>query len=211
MNRITATVVAASLLIGATLGAAPAVAQADGTAFDDVIDTGEENGLDVAKAGYVFLSSSWERGKFWVAENSPLGTVEQTADQEIATVANYYNAHNATLEAYVNNRTTLEQNHTIKLSLHIADTTATRYLEADVASGNVTSSRIVTSTDRTVTDRADLCGLAAEQAAEELEAFHDDYAAPGEDVDLEYLAKLRGKYGSDVDTTLVQSGGECPS
>lgn len=211
MQRITAIAIAlaACLLIG-SLAATPTVAQSNGTAFDDVIDVGEESALELGKATITLISSGWDRAKYAAASASPFGGIEQTADQEIETLASTYNANNATLEAYVNNRTTLEQDRTIKLSLHIEETSATRYLEANVTDGNVTESSIVTSTERTVTDEVAVCGYAATQSTEELEHFTEEYATPNEDVDLEYLAELRGSYAKDVDATLLQTSGTCP-
>lgn len=197
---------------GVTGVATPASAQTSEGVLDDVFSSGDAS--ETAEATLRALWAAQDRVLFdlqgllpsAITDRFPgLAPDRQTASDELASVASYYNSHNATLESWLNSRADVIENRTVKLVLYLRGETATRYLEVNASGGNVTRSAIVTSTDRELTDTVELCGYAADQALEELERFNNEYAEPGEDVDREYLAGLAGKYGGDVETTLMSS------
>jgi len=137
------------------------------------------------------------------------GDSNATAAAENATAV--YNAHNASFETWVNNRTNASTSQdVVEISWHVEGEAATRYLAATVENGTYTDSAMVASTNRSTDETVSLCGLAARRSATELEQFHDRFAGPGENTTSDYLAKLGGRYGADVSSSILSSGsGTC--
>lgn len=226
MNRsqLLAVVLAgAAILTGVTFAAAPATAAGDGDSvlsgvFSDDSDNEDESllgaGYDASMAG---LSGGWDRAKYAASQYVPafvsdtfpsLSPDEKTAAGQADALETYYESNNETLETYVNERENFTDDHTVVVTLHLNGETATRYLLANASNGNV-STTVVSTTDRTPDENLKLCGFAAASAHEELQHFTEEYARPNEDVDTSYLARLKGRYSDDVQTSLYPSGGDC--
>jgi len=206
----------AALVTGVTFATGAVAADGHDSALGDVLDgpDANESTLGWASDG---LSATWagaqgaqDRAGWWISNQVPaLETETSTATEEARSVTTYYNGHNATLEEYASDRTNWTSNQTLEITWHLEDSTATRYLLANVSDGNVTSSRMVANTSRSADHTLKLCRYGAEQSQEELKYFVQEYAEDGEDVDAAYKARLKGKYNDDVETTLFPSGGEC--
>lgn len=209
---------------GVTFAASqPAAADQHTTVLGEVLDGPDDNesttewtvdGLSVAWAA---AGGAQDRAVWAISQNAPdfvaerFGAQDQLASAEAESVTTYWNEHNQTLMTWSNDRGTFSENRTIEMTWHLNGETATRYVLVNVSDGNVTRAHMVESTSRSVTDSTDLCRFAAEQSQEELQTFVTDYAEPNKDVDTAYLARLKGKYGDDVSTTLYPSSGDCGS
>ncbi|WP_255149779.1 hypothetical protein [Halorarius halobius] len=199
---------------------APAAAQTD--TEDRILegvfgDDGETSVSDYARAGWALASGAADRARHWTSKRVPsflaesvpaLAPEETSAVEEASAVTTYYNSHNETLEAYVNERGNFTGNHTVKVTWKLDGEEETRYVLANESGGDV-STRMVESTNRTADETVTVCGFAAESSYEELQHFVEEYAEPNEDLDASYLARLKGRYGDDVDTSLYPSSGEC--
>lgn len=228
MNRSQVICVALAVALsvtGVTFAAAPALADhnTDEPILDGVFsdsseeDQEESSGLEKISSGWDSISAGLEgaraRAGYWIGEKAGgvvpfLEAEETTAGDQARALTTYYGNHNGTLEAYVNSRENFSQNHTVQVTIHLNDETATRYLLANESGGNVTT-RVVKSTDRTPNESLEICGFAAASAYEELKHFTQNYAEPNKDVDTAYKARMKGRYGDDVETSLYPSGGEC--
>lgn len=219
MQSGTKSVALAALLVvatvtGVTFATAPAAAQSDETVLSGVFDgDSSEQARALGSAVWSGIGASMDRA-LWATRNSWVGTSvfgENTisASEEADGVASYYNANNATLESWINSRKNVSENHTVEVTLHIGDSSATRYVVANASNGNITRSEMVSSTNRTAAHSVDLCGFAAEQATEELRYFSENYASEEKDVDGAYLGRMKGRYSEDVETTLYNSSGSC--
>jgi hypothetical protein len=214
----TGAVVALAVLVvtGVTFGAAPAAAQSDDPALGDVFSGDDMTRTEQAKAIWSGISASADRAGYWLTQNAPgpvrnlAGSTAPDPTAKADAVTGYYNSNNASIERWTSSRTNVSDNRTIEVAWHIGDETATRYVLVNASNGSISSSRMVASTNRTVGETVDLCGYAVEKSPSELERFVTDYAEPGEDVDASYLGRMKGAYGDDVETTLINSGGDCP-
>lgn len=203
-----AVMVLAGTVTGVTISAPTVAADGGDTLLGDVFegDTSDKIG-DGFSAVWAGLGGARERAG-WRVSNW-FGGDPSTASEEANGLASYYNANNATLEAWANSRKNWTSNHTVKITLHLDDETATRYLVATAEGGNITSSSMVKTTNRTADHSIDLCGYAADQANEELRTFTEEYASKDKDVDADLLGRMRGAYAQDVETTLYDSSGSC--
>jgi len=216
--------IVAAIVTGVTFATAPAAAQSDTSPLDGILGDDDEAGpLESAssygKSLWSAASGLQDRAGWWIANNAIpdvaannvawLDNDGPTASEEAASVTSYYNSHNATLEAYANDRGNWSSNETVEIVIHLDGTSETRFLLANASDGNLTSSRMVDSTERTPTHDLEVCGYAAEQAQEELERFTTTYAETGDAVTKSYLAKRSTKYGNDVETSIFPSSGSC--
>lgn len=221
MNRHTIAVAAVLVLTvtGVTFAPAPAAAQSSDDGFLDgvyeVVEDEDGDGIkaDDAVARWVEASTAGlERVSWSISKATGIGgsDTEPTAARHSAEVQSSFNSYNVSIQQWVNNRTTATEEHDVmELRLSIDGTTATRYVVANVSGGNYTQLRMVNKTNRTVDDTTVVCGFAAERAPEEQTRFIEDYVQTGEDPSQSYLAKMSGKYGPDVESTLLPTRGEC--
>lgn len=120
-----------------------------------------------------------------------------------------FNQNASTLFAYANDRLSTSRSKAdldvIRVEWHKDDETAKRWIVATVDSENTFVDATMTDTrpDREQDHFVELEALAADQSANELEHFIDEYANPGEPIDPTYEGRLAGKYGADVDTSLI--------
>lgn len=221
MNRhltIRALVALAVLVTGVTFAAvAPVAAQEEGSVLEGVFSDEESTTRQAAEAGWSAAKAFGDRVSYALSQQVPdsvkesipaLDREETSSAEQASAVTTYYNGHNETLEAYVNSRSNISQDHVVKVTWKLDGETATRYILANSSNDNV-STEMVESTDRTVDETVTVCGYAAASSYEEIKTFHDEYAEPDKDVDAEYLGRLRGRYGKDVDSSLYVTSGEC--
>jgi len=135
---------------------------------------------------------------------------EISAEAAAANVSEYYNDHNASIEAWVNDRTNASTDHdVVEITWYVDGEEATRYLVATVENDSYVNSNMVTDTNRTVDETVGLCGLAARDSRDELESLHETFIGPGENVSRDRLANLATTYGPDVRTSLLESADGC--
>ena len=220
-NRLASAIVFAVLLVtGVTFAAAPTVADAGGldAPLSDVLGGEDASTLETATAGlsagwnglFGAKDRAWHSSSEWLEDNlGLLADDDPTAESRARAVQTYWNTHNASFERYGNQRGNWSQSQTVKIMWNINGKTATRYLLANASNGNVTSTRIVSSTTRTADHDLALCGYAAEQSYAELQSFHEEFVEPNKSVTAAYLGKLNGRYSGDVETSLIDSSGSC--
>jgi hypothetical protein len=207
---------------GVTVAASTAAAgQQSESALEGVLDgpaenestaawtmTGVRTTLSFAEGQRLRLQSGLTSLPAPALEALGLESDEPTASEKASAVASVWAEHNETLESYASSRQNWTDDRTVEITWIVDDETATQYLLANATDGSV-STRMVNETSRTPTDDVVLCGDAAENSPDELETFVSKFAQPNEDVTKPYLAKLRGRYGGDVETSLLPSSGSC--
>lgn len=84
---------------------------------------------------------------------------------------------------------------------------ATMYVvwEYNETAGEYISAEAVSETDRDVDYEIRLEAMAAENAAEEIEYFANEFAEPNENVTSAYISEMATKYASDVDEPFTES------
>lgn len=209
-------VLAVLLVTGVTLAPAAAaqssgdglLTEAFGIQDEDADGFTADDGL---AAGWSAFQGGLERLPWWVSSKTGLVEPQQPAAAEAVDATRVYNANNQTLLSYVNNRSSLsDQTYVEHVTWHIQGERASRYAVTNISNGSIQSTTMVSDTSKTVDGESHLCGFAAEQSAEELEWFIDNYASQDKDVPQKELARLKGKYGEDVSTSVFPSSGECP-
>ena len=195
-TRIITTTAVAALLVASLAGAAvaPAAATHNGDENGTVGDalTPSDNGI---LAGIIGTASGFtDRAKYAV-----FGADDSATENRDAAVSTF-NQYNDTLLAYANNRS-IHEGSVVQVDCTIDDETATSYIVADYndSSEEYTSAEAVTSTDRSVDHTVTLEGAACDNAAEEIEYFHDEFASEDKDVTKRYMAEMAGKYAGSVD------------
>lgn len=207
--------VAASVTGVTALAASPVAAADDDTLLGGVLEGPDDDesrtewALGGASVAWSAAKGAQERSSWWFGGLNPFADEPPGAAEEAKALTTYYNGNNATLEAYANERTNWTADHTVEITILVEDSEATRYLVANASNGNLTDTTMVKTTSRTPDETLTACGYAAEQSQEELEYFIQEYAEPNKDVDTKYLARIKGKYNKDVETSLYPSGGDC--
>lgn len=207
-----------AMVTGVTI--APGAVAADSTEEEgflssvyDVVEDENGNGIkaDDAAARYIEESLAGFSRVSWSIKRT-YSDPESTAAEEAAAVQSTFDAHNSSIQTWVNARTDASTEHdTTKVQISIDGETATRYITANVSGGNYTALQMSESIpeSRSVDDTTHVCGYAAENANSELEAFVEAYVETGEDPSQEHLAKMKGKYEPDTESTLLPTDGEC--
>lgn len=195
-TRTTISIVLACLLTLAmtTAFAAPAAAEHDGGESGGVSDmlTPSDDGILATVFGSV--AGLTDRALYKI--NGPDDTATENRDQAVQT----FNQYNDSFVAYANNRS-IHEDDVVQVDCVIEGETATAYIVADYndSLGKYESAKAVTSTSRTVDHTVTLEANACDNAAEEIETFHDKFASTDKDVTRKYLAEMASKYGSNVD------------
>lgn len=190
---LTATTLTAVLVIALVAGAAPAAAEhdsGDASTLDDVLDAP----TDYVAAAFAAAEGGLARASY--AISGPDDDAAANRDAAIET----FNEYNTTLVEYANARD-VHEGEVVQIDCTIGDETATAYIVApyNTTSGAYESAEAVTSTDRTVDHTVALRGPACDNAAAEIETFHDKFAEPDKNVTRGYLVKKGTQYGSHVD------------
>lgn len=178
-------------------GGLTAVVMADAVAAQD-----EESTLDQLTNAdeYGYLDGLQGRITGWLSFRIRFLTGEQvTATEACGDLQAAVNADAATIQQWVNNRTTPATDlDTLALTCDIHDESATVYLTANVTNGTYTDAAVVDTTDREPDAACTLSEDAAVNAGDEVETFVDAFADPGEDVTANYQSRLAAQYGGDV-------------
>lgn len=198
--RQIATTAFAVLLVVGLVGAAVAPAAAthndtdDGGLTDALSPAEEGNAFDTVKGavkGYaarVSYKISSFRNDTPAAENSKQAALEE------------FNQNSANYVSYLNDRD-VHNGEVVEIEFKQSGETATMYIVGDFneTTDQYDSAEAVNTTDRTVDHEITLRGMAADNAADELERFNDEFAEPGDDLTNSYVSEMAAKYGSSVD------------
>jgi hypothetical protein len=160
--------------------APPAAAQSDAGPIEGLFD--DEGGSGIVKGVLEGVGLGGLLGRAAYTVDSVRSEPDPTPHAEA--LAETYNANSDTIEDWVNARFngTAEDWTVLRIDLEQGDTTATRYLVADVSNGTFEDSEMVAETDRSVDATLTFQDYAATQAAAELEYFVTEYAAADRDV-----------------------------
>jgi hypothetical protein len=164
-----------------------------------ISDFAKKAGGGLSKARGV-LAGRWQR---WRSSTTSASPSTLAAD-----AASVFNTHSSTLVAYANEHVAASREKTgldtIRVEFTKDGETATRWLVASVADGDFTAAEMVDADPgRTVDHYVELRDLVADNASDELEHFVDEYAEPNRKIDPGYEGRLAGKYGDDVDSSLL--------
>lgn len=177
-------------------------ADGDGRIADDAAGLWWET----TKAGLSRIGHDW-------GQTLGFSEPEQSASREAAEVQSYLNNNSAAYEnhTWMRNAVNISSSEdTIRVTWVIGDEKATRYLLGNATGdGTVEDIRMVRFTDRSVDESVALCGLAAEESAEELRDYTERFAVPDKAPTQKYLAHVTGRYRPDVSTTLVPDRDGC--
>lgn len=203
---LAALVITSALSVGAGVAAAQDGETDDGGLLDALFgDDDSESETDSDESGLLSWSSAstlWESYKGTAAGTferfSQWGT-EADAQRAADDVQTFVNSHNETIEQYINSRTTASEEFDV-VAIEFRDDSGsdTRYLVADVSSGNYTNGRMVDSTERSVDETCELEDQAVANARDELDSVFETYIKSDDDVDAGKLAELNGQYQPDV-------------
>lgn len=212
---------------GVTIAVAPAAAQSDDgggllSPLDDVDDReGDGWKIDDGLSAAASATEGWfERQQYTIARstyNPFRSEPETTAQEEADGVKTYFNNNSEAYEnaSWLQTRiSATEEIETVQLTVHINGEKATVYTVGNAtAGGNYTDLRMVESTSEEPDAELHLCGMAAEQAEEELRTFTEDYVKNDSAPSQQYKAKKYSTYKKDVEDrygNLFDAEGECP-
>lgn len=199
INRLATTAFAVLLVVG-LVGAAVAPAAAT---HDDTDDGGLTDALSPTDEGSVVDTvQGAAKGYFARASYavSSFGGDTPAAEESKQDALEEFNANSGNYVAYLNNRD-VHNGEVVQVDFQQNGETETMYIAGTYndSSGEYESAEAVNTTDRTVDHQLTLRGMAAENAAGELERFNDEFAAPGNDLTNKYVSEMAAKYGSTVD------------
>jgi hypothetical protein len=179
---------------GAAVAPANVAAQEDDGSFFDGLVSGE-GGIGAWLASQTGGFSRWFASTF--------GDDEGNATEHADAFAEEFNAENATIEAYANQRLNADDQHDVfAVYFHDRDGgNVTRYVVANASNGNWSNSRVLTpaefnATNRTQDQYVSLDWYQSEAAGDELDEFVEEYAEPYENLSTGYRAKILAKYGA---------------
>ncbi|ELZ40641.1 hypothetical protein C471_07656 [Halorubrum saccharovorum DSM 1137] len=121
-----------------------------------------------------------------------------------------------TWSEYLNSRVTADQDvQVIEVDMHMDGESATRYIIADYNTTDSTYNSVtaVQGTDRSVDRSVTLCGMAADQASEEVEAVVDGFISSDSMLTIDEVSRLNSQYGDhvagDIDGLNDEIGADC--
>lgn len=171
-----------------------------------IFDFFEDGDGDGDRDGFTRWSAAARAGIGRIFADDEKRDATEAADDTV----DVFNTNASTLVEYANDRLTSSREKTeydvIRVRFETKDGgDATRWIVADVDDANTYTSASMTSDepDRDVDHWVRLEDLAAVDAPDELERFVDDYAEPGKAVDARLEGRLAGRYGPDVETSLM--------
>lgn len=208
MIRPRTTLLLALLLVSSAIAVAPVTVSADDDSLiGDVLEGSDDDSEGWLSTARAFVGGYVERASLNFRE---LRDGDWSPDDRADELADEYNPYSSDFEQYANDRTTASTSlDVVEIELVNDDESATRYLVADVENGSYANTSIVESTDRQVDAWVSLCGYAARNAPDELEAFREDFVEDDEDVSASYLAETHGRYGSKLRSDLVGDDERC--
>lgn len=195
MNRQPTAVLIALLLAATLVGAAVAPATASHAADEG---GGLSDALSADDGGYLSAAANWASG-FTSRVSHAISGPEHTATESRDAMVEAFNEHNDSLVSYANDRG-IHEEEVARVDCTLEGETATAYIVADYNStaGQYDSAQAVTSTDRSVDHDIVLSSNACDNAADEIETFHEEFAATGDDVSAAYLSRVGGEYGDNI-------------
>lgn len=127
---------------------------------------------------------------------------DRDAAEAAADLKAEYNASSDDIEGWVNDRVDADADaDVLAVTVEIDDDEETVFLVADVDGSDYANSSMVDSTDRSVDERCTLEDDAARNAADELEAFVEEFVDEDRDASSFYLGRTARRYDGDVDCT----------
>jgi hypothetical protein len=200
-----------ALLAGA---AAPAAANHDSTTqdagiADSLFGTSDSDGgvldsaIQTAGAAYGVVSGQADRALY----ASPFGPEPDSAEANAEDTMQAFNDHSSDFVDYANGRN-VSGGEVVQITFDQADASETIYLVAayNQTSDQYDSAQMVNSTDRTVDETVTVSGMAADNAASEIEAFHSEFVEDNDDVTTSWLAKQWAAYNEDLSSSLIDGG-----
>jgi hypothetical protein len=204
-----ATLAVLALLAGA---AAPAAANHDTTTQDEGLadslfgtsDSNETGVIDTVSAAIGVASGTLDRARY---QYSPFGPEPDSAEQNAEDTMQAFNEHSGDFVDYANDRN-VSGSEVVEITFEQADDPETIYLVAayNQTSNEYDSAAMVNTTDRSVDETVSVSGMAADNAADEIEAFHETFVDPNDDVTTSWLAKQWAAYNEDLDSSLIDGG-----
>ncbi|QZP37073.1 hypothetical protein [Halobaculum magnesiiphilum] len=189
-----AALVIAILLATAAIAPTATVAQSDDEddgLVGDLLD-GEDDGTDWSERVRGAVTGFVNRV---TADTSGTDAATAAADFQAE-----FNANNATLQSYANNRSTAGTDFDVlAVTFDVDDESETVYLVADVADGDYQNATIVDATDRTVDEECALEDHAATNADDEVANFTEEFASTNDSSTDRYLGRLAAEYGGAVE------------
>jgi hypothetical protein len=194
---------AAGFAITVGLAGAPGVASAEQGAVYDFFES-EEDETKSDRLGKAISSLRAGVGRVFADDE------KRSASESATETTSVFNANADVLVTYANDHFDDDRKKTgvdvIRLEFVEQETTVKRWITATVDESNssfVDASMSDSEPDADADHYGRLKKLARADAPDELERFVDEYAKPGEPVDDAYVGRLAGRYGPDVETSLM--------
>lgn len=181
-----------------SVGAFPAAATHDGgddSGMSDALSPTDDGGITDTVRG--LATGAYERAKYKVSTfTSDSPAAEDSRDDALET----FNQHSENYVAYLNARD-VHNGEVVEVTFEQNDETATMYIvgEFNDSSGEYESADAVIDTDRDVDHEIGLRGMAADNAASELDRFNDEFAEPDDDLTNRYVSEMATKYKGLID------------
>jgi hypothetical protein len=207
-----ATLAVLALLAGA---AAPAAANHDSTTEETGIADSLFGTSDSDDDGLVGQAQRVVGGFYGAATGgldralyeSPFGPEPDSAEQNAEDTMQAFNDHSGDFVDYANDRN-VSGGEVVQITFDQTDASETIYLVAEYnqSSDQYDSAQMVNTTDRSVDETVTVSGMAADNAAAEIKAFHSEFVADNEDVTTSWLAKQWAAYNEDLESSLIEGG-----
>lgn len=220
MNKNTLfSVFGAVLLVGALLSGAAGLAAADTTTDEDrnvsVVDemiygdaaAAEDPGVldqvSAAMTGFRGAMEGWvEQQRYDSEEADGVDAAAQSLTESINAQSSAEAPDGAvTWSEYLNSRVTADEDvQIVQVDMHMDGESETRYIIADYNTTDSTYDSVtaVSTTDRDVDRSVTLCGMAADQASEEVDAVVDGFISSDSMLTIDEISRLNSQYGDHV-------------
>jgi hypothetical protein len=212
MTRLTPIAVAVLAVLALLAGAAPAAANHDSTTQDEGLadslfgtsDSNDTGVVDTVSAAIGVASGTLDRARY---QYSPFGPEPDSAEANAEDTMQAFNEHSGDFVDYANDRN-VSGGEVVQITFDQTDATETIYLVAEYnqTSDAYESAEMVNATDRSVDETVTVSGMAADNAADEIEAFHSEFVESNEDVTTSWLASKWAAYNEDLSSSLIEGG-----
>jgi hypothetical protein len=118
-----------------------------------------------------------------------------------------FNERSESFVTYANDRN-VSGGEVVQITFDQTDAEESVYLVAEYneTSNAYDSAAMVNTTDRSVDETVTVSGMAADNAADEIEAFHSEFVEDNEDVTTSWLASKWAAYNEDLSSSLIEGG-----
>lgn len=177
----------------------------------EVCKAASDGAIDRAQwwASSKFTSFQTDAVALFAGEDDSEPAVEEHADD----VQLFWNQNADHFEAEYNDDVDLVANDTyvVGIGFELYGEETERYLVATTNENGTAETEMTASIseDATISETVRLCDHAADQAPEELKSYNETYVGTDEDPDMEYGARMAGRYGIDVSSSLYETRGDC--